>query len=51
MCLGVAWNATVRTLASAGADNVMQGWDAGSGEKRKNIEGWGKEVTSIAFVG
>jgi len=36
---------------SAGGDNVVKGWDAGSGDKRKNIDGWGKEVTSITFVG
>ena len=49
--LGVAWKRDGRTLASAGADNVVKVWDANSGEKRKNIEGWGKEVTSISFVG
>src|SRR5580765_7031892 len=34
-----------------GADNMVKVWDPITGEKRKNIEGWGKEVTSIGFVG
>ena len=49
--LGVAWKRDSRTLASAGADNVIKVWDFTTGERRKNIEGATKEVTSIAFVG
>jgi WD40 repeat protein len=49
--LGVAWKADSRTLASAGADNVIKVWDFVTGERRKNIEGATKEVTSIAYVG
>jgi len=49
--LGVAWKRDGRTLATAGADNMVKVWDPISGDKRKNIEGWGKEVTSISFVG
>ena len=49
--LGVAWKCDSRTLASAGADNVIKVWDVVTGDRKKNIEGAGKEVTSIRFVG
>ena len=39
------------TLATAGADGVVKVWDFPGGERRKNIEGYGKEVTSIQFIG
>src|SRR5213075_940274 len=38
-------------LASAGADNVIKIWDFTTGDRKKNIEGASKEVTSIAFMG
>ena len=49
--LGVSWNRNERTLASAGADNVVKLWDFVTGEKKKNITGFDKEVTAISFVG
>ena len=48
--LGVSWKRDGRTLATAGADNVIKIWDFVSGERRKNVEGFGKEVTSICFI-
>jgi len=49
--LAVAWKRDGRTLATAGADNVIKTWDAISGDRKQNIGGWGKEVTSIAYIG
>ena len=49
--LGVSWKRDGRTLASAGADNVIKVWDFVTGERKKTIEGFGKEVTSISFIG
>jgi WD40 repeat protein len=49
--LGVAWKRDQRTLLTAGADNVAKVWDASTGERRKNIEGFGKEVTAATFIG
>ena len=49
--LGVALKRDGRTLVTAGADNVAKVWDAVAGERRRNVEGFGKEVTSAAFVG
>src|SRR2546425_5647276 len=33
------------------ADNVVKLWDFVTGEKKKNIAGFDKEVTAISFVG
>jgi WD40 repeat protein len=49
--LGVAWSADGRTLASAGADGVVKIWDVTTGDRKKNIEGYEKEVTAVRFVG
>src|SRR5207237_346449 len=49
--LGVSWKADGRTLLSSGADNVVKVWDFVTGDKKKNIEGYTKEVTSVGFVG
>jgi WD40 repeat protein len=38
-------------LASAGADGIVLVWDMLLGERKKKIEGWTKEVTSLQFVG
>ena len=38
-------------LATAGADGVVVVWDMISGERKKKIEGWSKEVTSLQFIG
>ena len=48
---GHSWKRDGRTLASAGADNVIKVWDFVTGERKKTIEGFGKEVTSISFIG
>ena len=49
--LGVSWNRNERTLASAGADNVVKIWDFVHGERKKTIAGFDKEVTAIRFIG
>jgi len=38
-------------LASCGADNVVKVWDFVTGDQLRTIQGFGKEVTSINFVG
>ncbi|MGV3756405.1 MAG: WD40 repeat domain-containing protein, partial [Verrucomicrobiota bacterium] len=45
--LGVAWKGDNRTLATASMDKVVKIWDVTTGERKRNIEGYGREVTSI----
>ena len=40
-----------RLLASAGADTAVIIWDMISGERKRKIAGWAKEVTSLQFIG
>jgi WD40 repeat protein len=49
--LAVAWQADSSTLATAGADGVVKLWNPKTGERRKNVEGFGKEVTGLRAVG
>ena len=49
--LAVAWDPDAGTAASAGADGVVKLWNAATGERRKNIEGFGKEVTGLLAAG
>src|SRR2546421_4257111 len=49
--LGVAWKADGKWLATAGADNVVKVWDFATGEQKKTIQGFNKEVTGIAIIG
>lgn len=49
--LGVAWSRDQRTLVSAGADNIIKVWDSLKGDRKKNIETFGKEITAIHYVG
>jgi WD40 repeat protein len=49
--LGVSWRADGRMLASSGADNVVKVWDWTTGDRRKNVDGWDKEVTGIRYLG
>ena len=44
--LGVSWNRNERTLASAGADNVVKIWDFVHGERKKTIA-YACEVPSL----
>jgi len=48
---GVAFAADGQRLASAGADALVKLWNFTTGERLKNVEGFGKEVTSLGFVG
>lgn len=49
--MGVAFRADGRVLATGGADGVVVSWDTIIGERIKKIEGWGKEVTSLQYIG
>ena len=49
--LDVSWQADGRTLVSAGADAVVKIWDAVTGERKRNIEGFKKEATGVGFLG
>jgi len=49
--LDVAWQADGSTLATAGAEGMVKLWNPKTGERRKNVEGFGKEVTGVKSVG
>jgi WD40 repeat protein len=49
--LDVSWKADGKALASCGADNVIKVWDVLTGDQRRTTPPFGKEVTSLAFVG
>jgi WD40 repeat protein len=49
--LGVAWRADGRMLVTGGADNVAKVWEFPSGTQKKTIEGFGKQVTSVQYLG
>lgn len=49
--LDVGWKADGKTLASAGADNVIKVWDYEKGEQTRTIQGHTKQVTRLAFIG
>ena len=49
--LDVAWRADGMVLASAGADKVVKLWDFEGRKQIKTEGGFGKEVTSIDFMG
>jgi WD40 repeat protein len=36
---------------SSGADNAAKVWDWVKGERRRNLDGWDKEVTSVHYLG
>jgi WD40 repeat protein len=48
--LGVSWKLDGRTLATAGADNVVKLWNVPTGERRRNVTGYDKEITAIQFL-
>ncbi len=45
--LGVAWSPDATVLATAGAEGVVKLWNPASGERRRNIDGFEKEVTGL----
>jgi WD40 repeat protein len=49
--LDVSWKSDGKVLASSGADNVIKVWDFTTGDQRRTTGPFGKEVTSLAFVG
>jgi WD40 repeat protein len=49
--MGVAFRADGRVLATAGADGTVISWNMILGERKKKIEGWRKEVTSLQYIG
>jgi WD40 repeat protein len=49
--LDVSWKSDGKVLASSGADNVIKVWDFLTGDQRRTTGPFGKEVTSLAFVG
>jgi len=49
--LGVSWKWDGKVLASCGADNVIKVWDFITGDQRRTTQPFGKEVTSLGFVG
>jgi WD40 repeat protein len=48
--LSVAWRMNGRTLVSGSADTTMKVWDLKTGEQKRTIQGFGKEITCINFV-
>ncbi len=49
--LGVAWAADGGVVASASADGTVKFWNPVTGERTKNVDGFGKEVTGLQSVG
>jgi WD40 repeat protein len=49
--LDVGWKADGKLLASAGADNTIKVWDYEKGEQARTINGHGKQVTRLLFLG
>ncbi|MSR65830.1 MAG: hypothetical protein EXS24_00455 [Pedosphaera sp.] len=49
--LGVGWSYDGRTLLSGGADNEIKSWNMVTGERGPKTGGFGKEITSIQFIG
>ncbi len=49
--LGVAWLADGSALATAGAEGVVKVWNPTTGERQKNVDGFGKAITGLLAVG
>lgn len=49
--LSVSWRADARRLASGGADRVVKIWEFPSGDPVRTMEGFGKEVMAVQFLG
>jgi len=48
--LAVAWSPDGHHLATGGAESALKLWDTATGEKRKQIQGGGKEFTGVGFL-
>src|SRR5690606_37717409 len=49
--LDVAFQADGRLIASAGADPSLKFWDVDTGEQRKSVDTFKRQVVSLAFFG
>ena len=49
--LDVAWQADGAQIATAGADNVIKIWNVKTGEQRRTIGNYRKQVTAVQFIG
>lgn len=49
--MGVGWSADGSMLATGGAEGVVKLWNPRTGERRKNVDGFVKEVAGIQAAG
>jgi WD40 repeat protein len=49
--MGVSFRADNKAVATSGGDGIVNVWDMESGERKKKIIGWNKEVTALQYIG